>query len=270
MFDDQDPSKGSPPTNLPLQPEDMLASVEDDSQNVSGGGVTSQPDALSAGLLKPKNSIPPPPPAVSSAGLSYSTKSPVLGKVLGVVIGIIVLGGIAFGVWWVYNRFFKPSQPVDLEITTTLPSISSTPVLPASTTTLPITSTTTLPTSTTPIFTGDTVDTDHDGLLDEEEKFYGTDPSKTDTDGDGLSDYDEIKIWTTDPNNPDSDGDSYKDGDEVKNGYNPKGAGKLFNVPTSTSASSTISTTSVKSSSTTSSGPTTTPSSTTSTSPSRL
>lgn len=265
MFDDQDSSKGSPPTNLPLQPEDMLAGVEDDSQN---SGIASQPDALSAGLLKPKTSTPPPPPVVSTAALSYSTKSPILGKILGIVIGIIVLGGIVFAAWWAYNRFLKPSQ-VDTEPPPVRPSVSSTPILPVNTTTLP-TNSTTIPTSTTPIFNGDTVDTDHDGLTDEEEKYYGTDPSKTDTDGDGLSDYDEIKIWTTDPNNPDTDGDGYKDGDEVKNGYNPKGTGKLFNVPTTTPTLPVVSTTTVKSSSTTSGPiPSTTPSSTL-TPPSRL
>jgi len=32
------------------------------------------------------------------------------------------------------------------------------------------------------------VDSDNDGLTDEEEKIYGTDPKKQDTDGDGYSD----------------------------------------------------------------------------------
>lgn len=48
-----------------------------------------------------------------------------------------------------------------------------------------------------------------------------------DSDGDGLSDGDEILKYKTDPNNRDTDGDGYSDGDEVKNGYNPLGAGKL-------------------------------------------
>ncbi|WP_025321338.1 carboxypeptidase regulatory-like domain-containing protein [Deferrisoma camini] len=37
----------------------------------------------------------------------------------------------------------------------------------------------------------------------------------TDTDGDGLSDYEEITEWWTVPTNPDSDGDGLTDGDEV-------------------------------------------------------
>jgi gliding motility-associated-like protein len=42
-----------------------------------------------------------------------------------------------------------------------------------------------------------------------------------DTDGDGLSDFDEITNTGTDPNNPDTDGDGYGDGNEVTFGSNP-------------------------------------------------
>jgi gliding motility-associated-like protein len=36
-----------------------------------------------------------------------------------------------------------------------------------------------------------------------------------DSDGDGLSDFDEVNNYGTDPNNPDTDGDGYNDGNEV-------------------------------------------------------
>ncbi|MFA5021703.1 MAG: hypothetical protein WC508_01290 [Patescibacteria group bacterium] len=78
--------------------------------------------------------------------------------------------------------------------------------------------------------TNQNLDSDQDGLIDTEERMYGTDPNNPDTDGDGLTDRDEVKVFRTDPNNPDTDGDGYKDGDEVKNGYDPKGAGKLLNI----------------------------------------
>lgn len=47
-------------------------------------------------------------------------------------------------------------------------------------------------------------DSDHDGLTDEMEKIYGTNPNKADTDGDGFTDT-----------------------EEITKGYNPNGPGKL-------------------------------------------
>jgi len=52
------------------------------------------------------------------------------------------------------------------------------------------------------------------------------DLSILDSDEDGLSDEEEI-FYGTDKNNPDTDGDGYLDGDEVEGGYNPQGEGKL-------------------------------------------
>lgn len=42
-----------------------------------------------------------------------------------------------------------------------------------------------------------------------------------DTDGDGLTDFEEVTDTGTDPNNPDTDGDGYNDGDEVNFGSDP-------------------------------------------------
>jgi hypothetical protein len=56
----------------------------------------------------------------------------------------------------------------------------------------------------------------------------GNGQSNLDSDHDGLSDNEEIKNGT-DPLNPDTDGDGYLDGDEVNNGYNPNGPGRLEN-----------------------------------------
>lgn len=59
------------------------------------------------------------------------------------------------------------------------------------------------------------IDTDGDGLSDDEEALLMTSPSKPDTDGDGLSDFDEVRIHGTNPNFGDSDVDSLSDGDEI-------------------------------------------------------
>lgn len=74
------------------------------------------------------------------------------------------------------------------------------------------------------------VDSDRDGLTDAEEETLGTDPFEPDSDGDGLYDREEVKVYETDPLNPDTDSDGYLDGDEVEAGYDPKGTGMLLDL----------------------------------------
>lgn len=62
---------------------------------------------------------------------------------------------------------------------------------------------------------GADLDSDGDGLTDDEERRIGTDPFNPDTDGDYLSDGDEVHRYNTSPNNPDTDGDGLNDGAEV-------------------------------------------------------
>ncbi|MFA6528961.1 MAG: hypothetical protein WCT46_05490, partial [Candidatus Gracilibacteria bacterium] len=64
------------------------------------------------------------------------------------------------------------------------------------------------------VFDG-TVDTDGDGLTDAEEYSYGGDPLKSDSDNDGVSDYDEVFSYQTDPNSWDTDGDGLSDAVEI-------------------------------------------------------
>ena len=82
--------------------------------------------------------------------------------------------------------------------------------------------------------TGDNIDMG-EGLTSEEPAVIGEEntlvPEEVavdlDSDQDGLSDADEINVYGTNPLKSDTDGDGYLDGDEVKNGYNPLGDGRL-------------------------------------------
>ncbi|MCB1875956.1 MAG: carboxypeptidase regulatory-like domain-containing protein [Chromatiales bacterium] len=65
------------------------------------------------------------------------------------------------------------------------------------------------------------IDTDGDGLSDEDELAAGTNPLLSDTDGDGLNDGDEVLTYGTNPLVADSDGDGLNDGVEVDNGLDP-------------------------------------------------
>ena len=82
---------------------------------------------------------------------------------------------------------------------------------------------------TNPLAAGDDVlggvivalDSDGDGLSDADEITRGTDPTNPDSDGDGLTDGDEVYVYLTDPLNPDTDGDGLTDDAEVALGTDP-------------------------------------------------
>lgn len=59
-----------------------------------------------------------------------------------------------------------------------------------------------------------TDDTDGDGIPDALEEYIGTDPAKQDSDGDGLTDYEERMYFQYDPLKRDTDGDGTEDGNE--------------------------------------------------------
>lgn len=64
-------------------------------------------------------------------------------------------------------------------------------------------------------------DNDSDGLLNYEEFHYKSDPHNSDTDGDGLTDRDEVKLHSSDPNNADTDSDGLLDKFEIEHQFKP-------------------------------------------------
>jgi len=68
---------------------------------------------------------------------------------------------------------------------------------------------------------GELEDADNDGLIDREEFRAMSDPTTADTDGDTLSDFEEVTIYHSSPINTDSDEDGYFDDEEVVQFSNP-------------------------------------------------
>ena len=75
-------------------------------------------------------------------------------------------------------------------------------------------------------YTNQSLDTDEDGLSDEEEKRLNTNPKKWDTDEDGINDKKEKELGI-DPLKIDTDGDNINDMLEIKTGTDPKIANKF-------------------------------------------
>ena len=64
-------------------------------------------------------------------------------------------------------------------------------------------------------------DADNDAVFDQFEEDFGTDPTLTDSDGDGLSDGEELFEIGTNPSDADTDDDGVDDGEEVTQGSDP-------------------------------------------------
>jgi hypothetical protein len=202
---------------------------------------------------KPITPVQPPAPGQPTVMPPVFPKDPTargssMGKRIGVLVVILILlGGIAYAGYIAYQKFIVEPK-LEQEKATTTESVIEQPnieepvieeeqpvieedeeIVEPSEYTPPTMEEFTPPASIS-IEVETVGDTDQDGLTDAEEKDYGTSIVKPDTDGDGLTDYEEVMKYETDPLNPDTDGDTYSDGDEIKNGYNPKGEGKLVNL----------------------------------------
>lgn len=75
-------------------------------------------------------------------------------------------------------------------------------------------------------------DYDGDGLTLIEEYDLDTSPFSEDSDEDGMSDYDEVKVFGTNPLKKDTDGDGLSDGKEVLFGSDPLSFEAVFSITT--------------------------------------
>ena len=244
MFNDLNQT-GQPTPNAPV--DDIFADTDKTVEAKKFSGYYS--DSTTAAVANPTDI------ETQKTGLSSSENAPSSskGKILkiGLIILLIILL-LSLG-YLVYAKFLagkttdsnlvkNPMVVTEIPTTTTtttntqfgqdLTSTTTPTSTPVSEEVVPVPSVP-LATTTSPVST--LIDSDSDGLTDQEEAILGTNPNLKDSDGDGLSDYEEVQIYKTDPLKMDTDGDSHNDGEEVKNGYNPLGAGKMTDVTPSNS-----------------------------------
>jgi len=244
MFDQNPTTNNSVPTNLPtgtspapqpqippmapiptkpVEPEDILADIEPTQASIKGP-------------MEPADEwVKPIMPAVGDEK-KVSTKS-TAGKFKKIafisIVAIAIVGVLGVSAWYAYGIFTQtPKAEVvntnAVNTNTVINNVNSQPsVLEQNTNLINTETNNQVNVDAEPVRP---LDTDRDGLSDDEEKMYGTNPNNADTDGDGLTDRDEVKVFHTDPNNVDTDGDSYQDGAEVNSGYDPKGPGKLLQI----------------------------------------
>jgi len=189
-----------------------------------------QPEDIFEGV---ESASPPPPlpvvtlvsdlPASPSAFVESAGGSP--WKTVVIVVTVIVVVGAAAALAYFLLASRTPVTPGVPNVSTSVPEVTPEPA-PKPEEPEPAVE---VPAAIVPTAS---VDRDKDGLSDADESKLGTSPTSSDTDADGLFDKEEVETYKTDPLDPDTDGDGFQDGAEVKNGYNPIGTGKLFEVPT--------------------------------------
>lgn len=227
MFDGVDPV----PANLPVAPDPMVQAPVSFAP-VSGAEIVMsapvpatepQPSGVALDIsTMPKSATPPPPDDIMSAAPTHHRGG--AKRFLGVAFIVLISIGLVAGAVFLALKYVAQMKVVQtneadqkntVEVTAPVVKVPEVVVPP------PVV---VEPDPVVPM----TVDTDGDGLTDEEEDKLGTDASITDTDADGLSDAQEVRLYATDPLNQDTDGDTYVDGQEVANGFNPAGSGRLF------------------------------------------
>lgn len=210
MFETIPTNPTTPPVQSASEPDDIFATA--DKLNTPSGGAQ-------IGTQMPPVAPQSAPPAASAPPVLVAREGSRIGRilleVLAVLTGIaIVVGGgyfILASVRSTDTPALSPSNETQAESGEGDTSSSESSALQQE------------PVSAPPA----SLDTDGDGLTDDQEKALGTEPFSIDTDRDGLFDGDEVNTWKTNPLIADTDGDGYTDGEEVRNGYNPNGPGKI-------------------------------------------
>ena len=225
MFDDLDKQtaqNATPPTPLVRgeaggPAEDMFAEVDPSRQGLAGADKTGKPE-----VFQPRPANTPSYATVIPEEQIWKNRKGLIFGSLAVVLVVAISGyfGLKF---FAGDKTAPVSPPVQTETEkTSLETV--TPEPPAETT---------APEPSQPAETAvvpERLDSDQDGLTDEEEAALGTNANNIDSDQDGLTDREEVKVYQTDPLNSDTDGDGYKDGEEIAGDYNPKGQGKLLEI----------------------------------------
>jgi len=241
-----------PPAPAASTPSPLAAAINNENKksdravvNKAVEDIFAETDSLGASQFSPKEKPSIFKPKTSAVPLAENNDIPGGGKqgrqigkyifLLIMVFGFILL---LVGAYIGYQLVFK-AEPVETEPITS-PAAENTPAAPlaeeAKTPAIdnapseePAANTETPASADIPLDDANR-DTDHDGLTDTEETALGTNINNSDSDSDGLYDREEARVYKTDPLNPDTDGDTFLDGGEVKNGFNPKGAGKLYDI----------------------------------------
>ncbi|KKP92011.1 MAG: hypothetical protein UR94_C0007G0010 [Parcubacteria group bacterium GW2011_GWA2_36_10] len=239
MFDDVKKGDIVPNQDFSLQPTTPSPAPAPMSAVDDMFGAVEKPSAISVAKLQVKPSpvnLPPMPtnPNIPNPILMEDEHSQgaIMKKVFVALSGLVLL---ALVVWGAYHFFVSKKQNPNTNNTQNQP-VDNTNTNPDNVNNQPEV----------------ILDDDGDGLSNAEETGLGSDPKLADTDNDGLSDKDEVRIHRTTPTNPDTDNDglydkeelftyqtnaldpdtdndTYLDGVEVQNGYNPNGEGLLIN-----------------------------------------
>lgn len=231
--DSEVPGPGSVPASP--QPGAQGAFGSTQPMSISGSGVPGMMPPQKNGQGMPQTM--PPAPEMSGPVMSRGI------VVTGIIVVVLLI--IAGGGWWIYTSYIKaptPPAPTLEEPQDEEDADTQQETEPASTPEEDATQEEDEPEigndvseqqRDDSILFGELIDNDDDGLANDQEERLGTDPNNWDSDGDDLSDGNEVLIWETDPLNPDTDGDTYGDGLEVKSGYNPLGSGRIGEIPSS-------------------------------------